>query len=245
MADSEDRQPRRDAVSRAQGEPMADWQAPGWDRPSVTFRLTKARRDALMSLGSPESTRDGPTAALDLAIARAARSELELSGNSAMEEPGASDTWARLDLITQSLDDMGSRLNLVQATLAGALNHPATEPDSPWASATTVGDWAEREAGRSKAWVVARAKWIAARPRGSGRIVVLASLQRVSGEALAGKESEPLTIIGPMRVGAMAAFDSDRPATLVCWRASQGWTCRIHAHEADGALGEPFDQFSG
>lgn len=99
------------AISAANENDMA------WERSSVTFRLTDARRQALLSLVPEPGMRASPTAAIDLAIERAAGM-------------GASSGWSRevglVDKQPEMLEELRAVLDACVALRSDAADAKAT-----------------------------------------------------------------------------------------------------------------------
>lgn len=227
----------------------------GWNRPSVTFRLTQERRKALLALSPELGLRASPTAAIDFAIERAAG--LGAASRAIAERGVGGDLDAALDLravlaacaaLRADAEEARASLARVEihlATLGSESSPSANSRDETRGAASSLGMWLGREAPVELTWAVVRIRWLEAAPAGPGAAVV-----RVNAWVAAPLEFSSLMTgahileIGPMRVAALAAFENDSEAVVVCSKASGGWIARIHALNAGGKLGPALDSFA-
>ena len=235
----------------------------GWERPSVTFRLTRERRRALLEIAPELGLRASPTAAIDFAIERAtgigvasmrmdakcpsgwgdeAAEELQavLAACAALRDNGAQ-TRAAVERLESRLATHESANEVKKSPIS--LNLLANEVEACHAS-DTLGAWLDREAGSKVSWTVVKARWIEARPTDSGKAKVRVQAWVAAPHEMANQAAPSQTVeAGPMQMSAMEAFGQDSVGIFVCSRSEAGWTVRIHALDKEGKLGKALDSF--
>jgi len=235
-----------------------------WDRPSVTFRLTEERRRALLEMAPALGLRASPTAAIDFAIERAAgigvastRLDAEnpngwgheaveelravLAACAALRDDGAQ-TRAAVERLEIRLAEFGGAKMPMDSPLP---THSLIDEVEVAHASPTLGAWLDQEAGAKFSWAVVKARWIEAWPTGPGKAML-----RVEAWAAAPLELTRRTAVlrpvevGPLRLGALAAFERDTVGVFVCSRSAEGWTARIHSLDEQGKLGPELDCFA-
>ncbi|QJE02527.1 hypothetical protein HH212_22960 [Massilia forsythiae] len=232
--------------------------ANAWERPSVTFRLTEERRRALLALAPELGMRASPTAAIDFAIERAAGLGFASFDRGAAEEDArdafmdelrevlaacaalradSGEARASLERIESRLDELGAEAE--PARIAQSPTHGARD------KTPTLGEWLSREAAPSLAWAVVKARWLGAESAEPGKAMSRVDAWAAAPADFAEKTASLDTVlIGPARLGALAAFENDAVGVLVCSRGAQGWIARLHAIDAKGKLGPELDSFN-
>jgi len=248
------------AIDGAEGVDAAH----GWARSSVTFRLTEERRRALLEIAPGLGLRATPTAAIDFAIERAAGIGVASTllnaedpngwGHEAVEELRAvlaacaalRNDGAQTRAIVERLE---SRLTEFGGAKAATDSPPPTrslidEVEVTHAS-LTLGAWLDQETGSKFSWAVVKARWIEARPAEMGKAMLRVEAWAAAPFELAGQTAVLRPVeVGPLRLGALAAFERDSVGVFVCSRSAEGWTARIHSLDEQGKLGPELDCFA-
>lgn len=226
-----------------------------WDRPSVTFRLTEERRKALLALTPELGMRASPTAAIDFAIERAAglgAASLDPVANGVDDELDADlrAVLAACAALRVDAEDARAALARIEQRL-GAIGREmepapgATRREEPAPPAPSLGAWLEREVPSDLAWAVVKARWLGATSAGSGKAMARVDAWAAAPIEFASQTAAVETLeVGPLRLSALAAFEDEPVAVLVCSRVVEGWSARIHALDAQGKLGPALDSFA-
>lgn len=230
----------------------------GWERASVTYRLTEERRRALLALTPDLGLRDSPTAAIDLAIERAAgMGAAALCVEVDRAADGRDDMMGELRAVLEACAALRSESDRTRASLARLENRLADlggggrMPGSKDAVDGTVaatplalGAWLDREVGPSLAWAVVKARWLDARPANAGKAMLRLDAWAAAPPEFASQTASVETVqAGPARFGALTAFERGSVGVLVCSRTAQGWIAKVHALDARGKLGPELDSF--
>jgi hypothetical protein len=251
---------RKDAPDYASDGAKGVDAAHGWERPSVTFRLTEERRRALLQLAPELGLRASPTAAIDFAIERAAgmgvastRLDSEGSagwGHDAVEELRAvlaacaalRDDGAQTRASVERLERQLAQHGVSDSTTSLTPEERSSANDMTLRS-TTLGTWLDREAGAGFSWAVVKARWIDAWPTDAGKAMARFEAWGAAPMELARQIGvTELVEAGPLRLRALAAFE-DSVGVMVCSRSTRGWTAKVHALDGQGKLGPELDCF--
>ncbi|MGF6181243.1 hypothetical protein ABIB42_002256 [Massilia sp. UYP32] len=235
----------------------SDLAALAWGRPSVTFRLTEERRKALLALTPELGMRASPTAAIDFAIERAAGLGAASLDRVADGMDDALDAGSDLRAVLAACAALRTDAEDARAALArveqrlGAIGREmepapgATRRDQPAPPALSLGAWLAREAPQALAWAVVKARWLGATSAGSGKAMARVDAWVAAPIEFASQMAVVETLeVGPLRLAALAAFEDEPVAVLVCSRVAEGWSARIHALDAQGKLGPALDSFA-
>lgn len=228
-----------------------------WERSSVTFRLTEERRRALLALAPELGMRASPTAAIDFAIERAAglgAASLARDVHGDEDERGAAieelqEILGACAALRANSDEARASLDRIECRLAeldgeAEESAPSEMPVGELEPTPTLGTWLSREAGPEIAWVVVKARWLGAFPADLGKAILRVDAWAAAPAAFASQTASLETVqIGPLRLGALAAFENNAVGVLVCSRDAQGWTARLHAIDAKGKLSPELDSF--
>jgi hypothetical protein len=233
----------------------------GWERPSVTFRLTEERRRALLQLAPELGLRASPTAAIDFAIERAmgmgvASTRLDSEGSSGWGHDAVEELRAVLGACAALRDDGAQtrasveRLERQLAQNGGLASTTNLTPRARSSAnemtlrSTTLGAWLDREAGAGLSWAVVKARWIDAWPTDAGKAMARFEAWAAAPMELARQIAvTELVEAGPLRLRALAAFEDDGVGVMVCSRSTRGWTAKVHGLDGQGKLGPELDCF--
>lgn len=236
----------------------------GWERPSVTFRLTRERRRALLEIAPELGLRASPTAAIDFAIERAtgigmASMRLDAEWPSGWGHEAAEELRAVLAACATLRDDgvqtraaverLESRLAEFRGAKMATDSPPPTrsfidEVEAPHSS-PRLGAWLDQETAWEFSWAVVKARWIAARRAETGKATLQVEAWIAAPLELASRTAVLRPVeVGPLRLDALAAFERDCVGVFVCSRSAEGWTAKIHALDTQGKLGPELDCFA-
>ena len=225
-----------------------------WDRASVTFRLTEERRKALLTLMPELGMRASPTAAIDFAIERAAGLGAASLDRADDGVDDAIDVASNLQAVLAACAALRADVEEARAALARVENRlselegesesvfRANPRNESLPSTLSLGAWLNRDAPAHLAWAVVKARWLEAIPAGPGKAVARVDAWVVAPSEFASQSAalEPLEV-GPFRLAALTAFETEPVAVFVCSRTLRGWAARIHALDAQGKLGPALD----
>lgn len=223
----------------------------GWDRPAVTFRLTKRRAAALRSIAEGLTMPLSPTAALDHAIGLA----LSSCGATGLDDNAGIDSLA--DEIRAMAELSRRHAEAHQATLAENTAYLKDLRDVMRAAASgdqekrgemdggAVGilEWLEGESGPlPEPSFLATARWQFKARLDDARFAIDLLVERVASAGLSGPAARGLPVI--VRLSNLegdsqfSRIDSMRAAYVMCQRHSASWILSLHPMLDDGSPGE-------
>lgn len=243
---------------------LADIEA-AWAREAVTLRLTVERKRKLRALFDHGEENLSPTGALDLAIERAIVASIlepddetrcsperdvpplvdELR-NATQVFASASEDWAsiRAQLAGVAADCAELRSAISSAAMLRD-GVPAIELDAPM----PLESWLDRQAEPWRAWVLAKARWIAKRSAGLASKAAMweFEIQRVddSGGSKQPQPSPTTVYVGPAPNHApISQIEMGEVLILVCSRSREGWAISARAIHDGAKVGEVLATFT-
>jgi len=229
-----------------------------WARGAVTFRLTAERKRALRSLSKHEEETRAPTAALDLAI------ELAIAGRALDDvaaqtvRPSSPEAALLVDELREAVrvftndaqdwSDVRAQLTRVVAdcaelrsTIASAAMLGDGLPVTAPTATTFLKSWLDREADPARAWILAKAKWIAKRSAGPALAEWEFEIHLIDDRRASSLPESPaaIVVVGPAPSHAsLSTLELAETSVLVCSRSGKGWSIEARAICGDGKLGE-------
>jgi len=236
-----------------------------WMREAVTLRLTAERKRKLRALFDHGKGKLSPTGALDLAIERAiVASVLEQDDDRAQHSPerevssiidelrsatqvlaSASGDWAdiraQLARVAADCAELRSAISSAAMLCDGV---PVEERDAPM----HLKSWLARQADPGRAWVLAKARWIAKKSAGlaSKAATWEFEIQLIDDSGVSKQPKPPATtvFVGPAPSHALLSqIDLGEALILVCSRTGEGWAISARAIHDGAKVGEVLATF--
>ena len=216
--------------------------AKGWNRPAVTFRLSKKRVKELRDLCGEDVL--PPTAALDLAIELAHENRepnqipTELSPILDLLSTHAKNNQELLAAMAEQIQELRTTIiTVAHSDQSSPLGHEEEHPSQ----AISIRSWLDRQAlGLPRPLFVAKALWRGTSRAANDALKVELSLQRIASSA---DSKEPrqqaglVHLILPKQQEILPMLTSTEPLYLKCQRREvNDWNISAHAVE-DGKLG--------
>lgn len=222
-----------------------------WDRPAVTFRLTKRRAHDLRKIAGSSPMPLSPTGAIDYAIAAA----LAENGTAEFDESSlvgslASDIREIAALSKQhaaahqtSLAEMAAHVKDLRDVMRAAASGDHEERGEMGGAAIGILEWLESESGPlPEPSFLATVRWQFKARLDDARFAIDLLAERVAAAGLSGTASRGLPAI--VRLSNLewdspfSRIDSMRAAYVMCQRHGSGWMLSLHPMLDDGAPGE-------
>lgn len=243
---------------------LADIEA-AWAREAVTLRLTVERKRKLRALFDHGEENLSPTGALDLAIERAivasilepddeTRCSPERDVSPLVDElwnatqvfASASEDWAniRAQLAGIAADCAELRSAISSAAMARD-GVPTSELDAPM----PLKCWLDRQAHPGRAWVLAKARWIAKRSAGLDSKAAMweFEIQLVDDSGVSKQPQPPLAKVYVEPAPSHALFSQielGEVLVLVCSRSGGGWAISARAIHDGAKVGQVLATFT-
>lgn len=223
----------------------------GWDRPAVTFRLTKRRAADLRAIAKDSTAPLSPTAALDHAIGLA----LSSCGATGLDDNAGIDSLAdeiramaelsrrHAEAHQASLAENAAHLKDLRDVMRAAASGDQEKRGEMGGGAIGILEWLESESGPlPEPSFLATARWQFKARLDDARFAIDLLVERVAAAGLSGTASRGLpTIVRLSNLEWDSPFfriDSMRVAYVMCQRHGSGWMLSLHPMLDDGAPGE-------